>query len=48
VARTLGARAARILIVGCEPAQFDPASPLSAPVAAAIGPAAQLVCELCA
>ena len=48
VARSLGARAARILIVGCEPAHFDPAAPLSAAVAAAIGPAAQLVCELCA
>jgi hydrogenase maturation protease len=48
IARRLGTQCGRILIVGCEPARFEPASALSGPVAAAADEAVRMVCELCA
>jgi hydrogenase maturation protease len=48
IARRLGTQCGRILIVGCEPARFEPASELSVPVAAAADEAVRVVCELCA
>jgi hydrogenase maturation protease len=48
IVRRLGTHHARILIVGCEPARFEPTGQLSEPVAAAADDAARLVCELCA
>jgi len=42
----LGARAKRVLIVGCEPASAEPGIGLSAPVAAAVGRAVQMVLKL--
>ena len=48
IARRLGTRCGRILIVGCEPARFEPTCELSVPVAAAADEAVRMVCELCA
>jgi hypothetical protein len=41
----LGGRLGRVVVVGCEPATLRPGMELSAPVAAAVGPAAQLVID---
>lgn len=52
LARSMGAQVNRLLVVGCQPALFDPddalslRGELSPPVAAAIEPAAELVIEL--
>lgn len=43
---TLGGEVDRVLVVGCEPAEVEERMGLSAPVAAAVGPAAALVREL--
>ena len=44
----LGARSARVLVVGCEPASLDYGMELSEPVAAAVGEAAAVVIRLIA
>ena len=43
---TLGADVGRVLIVGCEPATAEPGMELSAPVAAAVDDAVQVVLKL--
>ncbi|MEV4379841.1 hydrogenase maturation protease [Streptosporangium sp. NPDC049644] len=43
---TLGGGAGRVLLVGCQPADTSPGMELSAPVADAVGRAADLVVEL--
>jgi hydrogenase maturation protease len=43
---TLGGEVDRVLVVGCEPAEVEERMGLSAPVAAAVGPAAAMVREL--
>jgi len=45
---TLGADAARVLVVGCEPASAGPGIGLSGPVAAAVGEAVRVVLGLIA
>jgi hydrogenase maturation protease len=42
----LEAKAGRILVVGCEPASIEYGMELSEPVAAAVGPATQIVLDL--
>ena len=44
----LGARAGRIVVVGCEPARVDYGMELSEPVAAAVGEAVRIVTDMVA
>ncbi|MGH9056211.1 MAG: hydrogenase maturation protease, partial [Acidimicrobiales bacterium] len=44
----LGGRLDRVLVVGCEPADLGEGIGLSAPVAAAVEPAANMCCQLAA
>jgi hydrogenase maturation protease len=46
LAGTLGAEAGRVLVVGCEPASLEEGIGLSAPVAAAVDDAVQMVTRL--